>query len=164
MVPLYYRITINGERAEGSANRWVPFALWDNKAQTVTGKSDLARDINRQIDAIRTSLHSHQSRLVTLGKIVTPKFLKNEFLGITPDRKTLGDTFEFLIKRKKELLAKKKLSKTTIKKYEKTYSYVKDFIKKEYKVSDIPLFQVAPSFTEDFAHYLLTFQKNMAAL
>ena len=82
--------------------------------------------------------------------------MKNEFEGITTDRKTLADAFEFLIKRKKELFAKKKLSKTTIEKYEKSLCYVKDFIRNEYKVNDIHLFQIVPSFIEDFAHYLLT--------
>jgi len=112
-VPLIYRITINGERAEGPTNRLVSLSLWDAKAQKATGKSDEAKEVNMQLDAIKTSLHTHQSRLVTLGKIVTAQLLKNEYLGITTDRKSLCESFDFLIKRKEELFKKGKLSETT---------------------------------------------------
>lgn len=154
--PLCMRITINKKRAEITTNRSIEPHLWDHKAQKVKGNSPATKDINRHLEAIRTALHSHQSRLVTMGKIVTAQMLKNEYLGKTTDRKTLGDAFNFFIERRKALKEKGKLSDTTLNKYEKTFEYVKQFIKKEYRVEDIQLSDINVSFMEDFAHYLLT--------
>lgn len=155
-VPLALRITINRQRAEIATSRCVQLTLWDTKAQKVKGNSPEAKEINKHLDAMRISLHHHQSRLVTLGKLVTAQMLKNEYLGKTTDRKTLGDAFKFFIERHKALKEKGKLSNTTVSKYEKSFEYVKQFIKKAYKVEDIQLSDINVSFKEDFAHYLLT--------
>jgi len=155
-VPLSLRITVNGQRAEISTNQYVELSHWASKAQKVIGRSPEAKDINKHLEAMKSVLHSHQSRLITLGKIVTAHMLKNEYLGITDDRKSLCDAFNFLIERKKQLQKKKKLSKTTVDKYKNTFEYVKSFIKKNEKVNDIQLSDIKPSFIEDFAHYLLT--------
>lgn len=144
--PLCMRITINKKRAEITTNRSIQPDLWDHKAQKVKGNSPAAKDINRHLEAIRTALHSHQSRLVTLGKIVTAQMLKNEYLGITTDRKSLCDAFDFLIKQYKEKLAKKLISETTVSKYEITYGYVKAFIKNQHKVTNIQLSDIKPLF------------------
>lgn len=154
--PLILRITVNKQRAELTTNRSVQPSLWNHVAQKVRGNTPEAKSINNHLDSMRASLHSHQSRLVTLGKIVTAQMLKNEYLGKTTDRKTLGDAFKFFIERRKALKEKGKLSDTTLNKYEKTFEYVKQFTKKEYRVEDIQLSDINVSFMEDFAHYLLT--------
>jgi hypothetical protein len=40
-VPIYLRITVNGERAEISANRRVNPEIWDKTSEKVAGKSEV---------------------------------------------------------------------------------------------------------------------------
>lgn len=68
-IPLSLRITVNGQRAEISTNRYVELSHWDPKAQKVIGRSPEAKDINKHLEAMKSALHSHQSRLITLGKV-----------------------------------------------------------------------------------------------
>ena len=42
-VPIYLRITVNGERAEISANRRVHPDNWDKSSERVAGRSEAAR-------------------------------------------------------------------------------------------------------------------------
>ena len=43
----------------------------------------------------------------------------------------------------------------TLAKFDTTYAKVEAFIKFHYKVNDIPLKNIKPSFVDDFEHYLM---------
>ena len=45
-VPIYLRITVNGERAEVSTNRKVEVSKWDSDTQRAKGRSESARILN----------------------------------------------------------------------------------------------------------------------
>lgn len=95
---VYARLTINGRRIEISTNRKIQEKLWNAKLQKAQGVSMEAKSLNNHIEAMRSSLYQHHSRLVTIGKTVTPLLLKNEFLGISDDRKSLQEAFDFLLR------------------------------------------------------------------
>ena len=48
-VPIYLRITINGERASISTDRRVNPELWDKTTEKVAGRSEPARVINTSL-------------------------------------------------------------------------------------------------------------------
>jgi hypothetical protein len=101
-VPLSIRITINGQRAEIAAHREVAPNLWDSNAQRVKGNTEEAKAINAHLETIKGSLRLQESRLIALGKTITAELLKNELLGIRPNRKTLCEDFEIQLKKYKE--------------------------------------------------------------
>ncbi len=155
-VPLYLRITINGERIELSTGREILLSQWDSKLQKAKGNTQEANSTNSHLDAVKLSVHRHHSRLVTLGKIVTPQMLKNEYLGISNERKSLKEAIDFFIRQYQEKLSKQLISHVTLEKYENTFFKMQSFLKKQYRVSDIQMNDLDNSFIFDFAHYLIT--------
>lgn len=151
---LSVRITINGERAEISAGRDAPISLWDPKVQKVKGNSLEAVDINRHLDSLKSALHRHHSRLVTMGKIVTAPMLKNEFYGLNEERKTLDNAIDAFIKLYEEKVKNKMISEKTLEKYANTCAKMKAFISKEYKTNGLFLNEITPFFMDEFEHFL----------
>jgi site-specific recombinase XerD len=154
--PLSIRISVNGERVEIRANREVSPTLWDSKAQRVKGTTEEARSINAHLETIKGSLRMHESRLIALGKTVTAQSLKNEYLGLRPDRHSLCTAFEVHIKRMTEKVEVGNKAPATLDKYGYTFGKVKAFLKHHYKVSDIYLEDIKRSFIHDFEHYMFT--------
>jgi hypothetical protein len=97
--PLSVSISVNGERAEIRTNREISPALWDSKAQRVKGITEEAKAINAHLETIKGSLRMHESRLIAVGKTLTAELLKNEYLGIRPERQTLCTAFDVHLKR-----------------------------------------------------------------
>ncbi|PZP48301.1 MAG: integrase [Pseudopedobacter saltans] len=156
---LYARITINGRRIEISTNRKVSETLWNAKMQKAIGSSLEAKMINSHLDAIKVALYQHHSRLVTMGRTVTPLLLKNEYLGISENRKTINEAFSFLLKQYEEKLKIAKTSGTTISKYRLTAEKVEKFVKQKFSTSDMLLVDITPTFLNDFFHYLMTVER-----
>ncbi len=152
---IYARITINGRRIEISTNRKISENLWNAKMQKAVGGSLEAKSINNHLEAIKASLYRHYSRLITMGRTITPLLLKNEFLGISENRKTINEAFSLLLKQYEEKLKIAKTSKTTLNKYALTSVKTGKFIKQKFGTSDMLLVDISSTFLSDFFHYLL---------
>ena len=57
-LPLMGRITINKGIVQFSLKMSVPPELWDSKAGKAMGKSEKAKDINRQLEQIRVTINN----------------------------------------------------------------------------------------------------------
>lgn len=154
--PLSVRVSVNGERAEIRTNREIPPTLWDAKAQRVKGATEEAKSINAHLEAIKSSLRMHESRLIALGKTVSAEILKNEYLGLRPNRQSLCTAFEVHIKRIIEKMKAGHKAPATLDKYAYTFDKIKAFLKHQYKVSDLYLEDIKRSFIHDLEHYLFT--------
>jgi site-specific recombinase XerD len=157
--PLSIRITINGQRAEIAAHREVAPNLWDSNAQRVKGNKEEAKAINAHLEMIKGSLRLYESRLISFGKTITAELLKNEFLGVRPNRKTLCEVFEIHLKKYKERVKAGNKALATLDKYGYTFTKVKAFLKYNYKVSDLFLEDIQRSFAYNLEHYLSTIEK-----
>ena len=155
-VPLSIRITVNGERAELLVNRDVATTLWDSKAQRMKENSEEAKSVNAHLETIKGSLRMHESRLIALGKTVSAEILKNEYLGLRPDRHSLCTAFEVHIKRITEKMKAGHKAPATLDKYAYTFDKIKAFLRYQYKASDLCLDDIKRSFIHDLEHYLFT--------
>lgn len=156
---IYARITINGRRIEISTNRKIAEKLWNAKMQKAVGTTLEAKSANNQMEAMKASIYQHHSRLVTMGKTVTPLLLKNEFLGISENRKTINDAFGLLLEQCEEKMRIKKVSLTTFEKYKLTSKKTRQFIRQKFGTSDMLMVDIAPTFLSDFFHYLMTSER-----
>jgi site-specific recombinase XerD len=157
--PLSVRITINGQRSEIAAHRDIAPTLWDSKAQRVKGNTEEAKSINAHLETIKGSLRLHESRLIASGKTITAELLKNEYLGVRPNRKTICQVFEFHLQKYKERVAAGNKAPATLNKYGYTFDKLKAFLKYNYKVSDMFLEDIQRSFAHDLEHYLSIVEK-----
>jgi len=161
LVPIKCRITINGENTSFNIHQNINPNLWDYKANKTTGKSEKVKELNFILDEIKSNLYQRYNEILLKGNYVTPEKVKNAFLGKSEDNQTLlqiflkhNEDFESLVGINK--------SKGTHEKYVRTYTLVKDFLKKKYNLHDINIKELNHQFVSDFDIYLRTVHLHQA--
>jgi site-specific recombinase XerD len=157
---IYLRFTIQQRRVELSTNLHVEPKLWDAKGQFVKGKSEEAQFINRRLALIKGDLHKKHLQLEALGKPITAEDLKNLYLGVDENRKTLLDAMDIYYDRFAEKVAIGQKSKHSLKCVHTTREKLKLFLKHQFKVSDKQLKEIKLAFAGDFEHFLVTREKG----
>ena len=153
LVPIYLRITINGERIELLTGKYTEKLKWIPSAGKIKGNSEETRLINSYLDILRNKIYETEKWLVNNNQEINAQTFKNKFLGVEEKQRKLIIIFEDHNKRMKELVGKK-FSINTYKKYETTLSHTREFLKYQYSLNDISIKQVDIAFINDFDFYL----------
>ncbi|MBO9684537.1 MAG: site-specific integrase [Flavisolibacter sp.] len=157
--PISCRITVNGQRAELSAQREVDVLDWDTKAQIVIGRNQEAKEINNHLAMIKVKLLNCQSKLEARGIPITAEALKLEYTGIIERPRML---MEIIRQHNADIktLINKVYSKATWVKYETTKKHLEAFLKWKYSITDLDIKKLGFEFITDFEFYLRS-QKNI---
>ena len=158
-VPIYVRVTVNGQRAEFRAQRSVEPDNWDSKKGCVRGYSKAANELNSFLEFIKSQIQVHKVNLAERGKPINAISLKNAYLGIDEDRKTILEVFREHNEQCKGLI-NIDFAPATYKRYETSYRHVERFIKSKYKKNDLDLRQITAGFVKDFEYYFRGIQIN----
>ena len=146
---LYARVTVNQKRSNISLKRRVPVNQWDAKKSRCKGAGAGARQLNNYIEQSYNKLFQIYQDLTYKEELVTAKIVKAKFIGDDEKSKSLFDLIEYHSKK-----IENTLSKGTIKNFGVTESYLKKFLEKEKKTTDIYLKQLDYKFLIDFENYL----------
>ncbi|WP_165025137.1 site-specific integrase [Dysgonomonas sp. ZJ279] len=152
LVPILVRITVNGDTAQFNTKLEVNPDMWDIKLGKAKGRTAEAINLNLVIDNLRAKMFSIYNKLLETKGYALPESIKNILKGIDPERKTLLQYFTIHNEQYK-LKVGNTTSRITYSRYELTKERIEKFIKKEYKLSDIPLPEIDFLFVEKF--YLL---------
>ncbi|WP_163517498.1 site-specific integrase [Gelidibacter japonicus] len=146
---LYARVTVNQKRVEISLKRKVPLDLWDGKNKKVLGHSSEAKQINHYLEETRVLLFQIYQDLKFQGELITAKKIKTIFLGEDENSHTLLELIDY---------HSRKIENThaagSIRNYAVTVGYIKKFLKKDRKTTDIFLKQLNYKFICDFERFL----------
>ncbi len=153
--PIYMRISIDQRRAEIATGRYINPLNWNSKLNKAFSKKKGGSQINQFLDVLKNGIFDHHTAMVKKGEHITTQTLKNRFLGIEEDKKTVLEVFEYHNKQISELSGIS-YSPATIQRYVTTLGHIKNFIKHLYKTDDIALNQLKYSFITDLEHYFRT--------
>lgn len=152
-VPIYMRITYNGQRAEISTMRKILISKWNSKSNNVIGQSSEAKQINRTLDIMKNRVHEiHQSLLISKEDL-DALLIKNTYLGRTEVRKLILEMFEEHNSRMEKLIGKE-YSYRTLQRYNTTKKHLAAFIFAHYKSTDYPVKEIDVNFINSFIYYL----------
>ena len=154
-VPIYLRITVNGERAEVSTNRKVEVSKWDSNTQRVKGRSETARILNDNLDNLQNRVNRDFNSLSEKGEEITASDLKDTLIGKNVKKYFLIPVFEknnALIKQEEG----QKYTRSTIDQYTTTLGRLKLFLNQEYSCNDIALSSLDLLFIRRFEIFLKT--------
>ncbi|MBT7995713.1 MAG: site-specific integrase, partial [Bacteroidetes bacterium] len=107
------------------------------------------------INTIEFQLGEHIRFLREDGKDITPRAVKNSFLGLEEEKRTILQIFEEHNENIKKLIDID-FSADTYQKYEACRRHLADYIKKKYKQDDVDLSRI----THEFIIYFETFLKT----
>lgn len=155
--PVMCRITIDGTDTRFSTKLHAIESRWNVKANKASGNSTESRKLNARLDDIKASLHRIYHEIQRFD-VATPERIKGEFLGLDQSGETLLNLFDIHNKDVESLVGISR-SAATLQKYKVTRKHVANYIKKKYRVSDIPLKSINHMFIRDFEIYLLTHEK-----
>ena len=154
-VPIYLRITVDGDRFETSTHRTVNEKQWDNRLQRVKGKSEATQVINNYLEEMHTQVNRYYNLFMNSDRPITIDDFKSKFQGGRGSSFSLIQVFEESNKLIKLGLGHK-YSESTYNQYLTTLDRLKKFLKKQYKTSDIELAKLDISFMSRFENFLRT--------
>jgi len=154
-LPIYARITINGERAEFSTQTCVKEDQWDSVRNRMRGTSKESKDLNAHLEGIKAKLIEIKMDMENHKEDVTSYILRDRFMGIDQKCKTILTIFKEHNDKCKGLI-NKDFAPGTIERYNTCYTHIENFIKEKYKKGDLYLHEINPMFVNDFEYYLKT--------
>ncbi|NDV17692.1 tyrosine-type recombinase/integrase [Muricauda sp. TY007] len=152
---IYFRITVNGQRAELSIKRKTSPEKWCSAKGRIKGSSKEAKEMNHYMDQLETKAYEIYSKLMVKKKPYNAETIKNKLLGKGTEHKTLLAIYGEHNAQIKELIGSD-YSYGAYRRHVRTMNHLARFIQKEYKVSDLYVMEVDLNFVNRFHHYLKT--------
>ncbi|WP_428329650.1 site-specific integrase [Mucilaginibacter sp.] len=150
IAPLYVRITINKKFVDISLKRRLKLISWDHKFQKVIGADKELREVQEKVRQMRTEINLAYDTLRYNKEVLTADSIKTFLESGGEEEQT---TLLFLMNYHNTEV-KKLLEPGTMKNYYSTERYVKEFLVKRKKRTDIFLSQLDYKFIIDFEIYL----------
>ncbi|MEI7829697.1 MAG: site-specific integrase [Prolixibacteraceae bacterium] len=154
-MPIYLRITVNGQRAEITTNRKVDKFKWDSALQRIKGRSEEARTLNTHLDHLENLIKRAYNTLEEKGEDISADILRDMLIGKNQKNYYLIPAFE----KNNELVEQEegeKYSRSTIDQYKTTLDRLKLFLQLECNCNDIELSKLDVLFIRRFEIFLQT--------
>lgn len=158
-VPIYMRITIDGQRFDLGTKRFVAIENWSSEAGRVKGNSECARSVNSFLDVLRAKAFDHQKQILLEGKELIMEEFKNKWQGILRVRpRMLLEIFEQHNVQMRALVGHE-YSPQTLERYIISKKHTHEFMKLKYKLNDIDIRKLNYEFITDYEFWLKSVRK-----
>jgi len=154
-VPIFARVTVNRQRAEFGLQQRVKADAWDPVRGCAIRLTKTAKETNAYLDLVKADLLFSKRELEEQGKPVTAHILKNSYLGIENESRTILEVFREHNDKCKQL-KNIDFAPGTVERYITCCKHVESFIKLKYKRDDLPLHEITPAFISGLELYLMT--------
>ncbi|UEG48627.1 site-specific integrase [Ferruginibacter lapsinanis] len=152
--PLYLRITVGGKKVETATGYFIKASEWDSNKKLVKGKSDNSILINNYITVSRSKILQIENEFtLDNSNCITADLVKQRFLGLSTQRKTLLEVFDYHNDKVKAQVGNG-YSIGTYKQYEVSKGKLKSFLKYSSGEEDVSLDSLSHKFVTDFETYL----------
>lgn len=161
---IYVRVTVNGKRAVITTGREIPLSLWNLNASKALGTTAQGKSINRFLSNVENKLYEAHQKLLDRGGSFRSKDIVDIYLGKDNKKEGQGrmllEIFQEHNDRVNKLIGKD-FAAGTAERYRTAKKHVEDYLKKEYKASDIQVKDVDHKFITGLEYYLKT-ERNCA--
>ena len=155
MIPLFCRITVDGQEVRFGMKCDVNPKFWDVESGKVSGRTTEAMRINSLVENTKAAIYKIYRELQERDNYVSAEKVRNVFLGADIKRQTLLELFD-KHNGERKLLIGVSICQTHYSGYVLTYKRLIDFLHKWYNLSDIPIREIDHKFICDFEAYLVT--------
>jgi site-specific recombinase XerD len=153
LVPIYQRVTVDGQRIELSTKRYVDATKWSSEAGKLKGNSEEARSLNSYLDILKAKVYDYQKELIHETGYVTFEAMKNKILGVQERALTIVPVFQDHNQKMKSLIGNE-FSPNTLKRYVTTLKHLITFLKWKFNTTDIEIKSIDNAFVNEFEFYL----------
>jgi site-specific recombinase XerD len=157
-MPIYQRITINGQRFDVSTGLFVEENKWSSEASKMKGNSEEARLINGRLDMMRAIVYETEKKLFMNQIEITFESFKNEYQGKKERERMLVPIFQEHNRKIKELVGQE-YAPGTLERYETSLKHTKAFLLWKYNLTDINIEKIDHAFIMEYEFYLRSERK-----
>lgn len=125
-VPIYLRVTIDGDRFEWNTQRYIDKSKWMVSVGKVKGITEEAKSINAYLDVLKHKVYVYQRELTLEHKELNINNFKSKWLGIVKNTRKILETFKEHNK-KMETLVGIDFADGTLNRYRTTYDHTANF-------------------------------------
>jgi site-specific recombinase XerD len=159
LVPIYMRVTIDGQRFEVSVKRYVKAEQWSAEAGRLKGNHEEAKQLNSLLDAFKVRAFDYQREILSECKPFTIETYRVKWLGLNIERpRMLLEIFEHHNKQMKELIGQE-FSPLTFERYTTSKKHTHDFMKWKYNMDDMNIKELNYEFITDYEFWLKSVRK-----
>lgn len=153
--PLIVRITIAGQRYEMNPKINVPILTWLPELQKCRGKSTQDKQVNLEIEDIKTEIEETFNKIRANNQPVTVEAFKGYYGQEPNEYDTLLSLFDY-----HAVIDKNNISPATMKLYAVTKNHIRKFIRIKYRTTDIQIKYITKSFIKEFFAYLQGYKRD----
>lgn len=157
-LPVYLRITVDGERRDIHTQQVWEEARWHKQAQRAKGTNEQSRSLNAYLDALERDIQNARVKLTEAGQLITVSEIEKILTGQEDKPLTLLGVFKEH-NDKMQALVNTEYAEGTIERYKTTYDHVSRFIVWKYGAMDMDLKSLSFSFVSDMEFWLKSERK-----
>lgn len=158
--PICMRITVNKKRAEAQLSRSVPVTKWDSKKESCILRNSTGEELNHYLSTVKAKVLRLHRELEQDNLPISADILLLKFRGQYTPPKMLIEVFKDHNRKCRALIGKEYVEKS-VQRYERTVTYLEEFMTLKYNVKDIAFRNINQAFISDFEHFV-KINKNCA--
>lgn len=129
-MPIYQRITINGQRFDLSTGLFVEEQKWSSERSKMKGNTEEARMFNGRLDMMRAIVYETEKKLFMNQVEITFESFKNEFQGKKERARMLIPIFQEHNRKIKELVGQE-YAPGTLERYETLLKHTEELLEQK---------------------------------
>ncbi len=153
LLPLYIRLTVNGQRLEYSSKKFIEKSKWSDELSKMKGNSEEARSINNYLDSVKSDIINIQLALAFKKEIITIDSFKKCLFGNDDNHRMLIPIYKDHNNRIESLIGKG-YAFGTLERFKISLKHLEEFLFWKYNVRDIAIHKVDFALITDFDFYL----------
>ncbi|WP_369765269.1 site-specific integrase [Flavobacterium sp. WC2429] len=158
LLPIYVRLTVDGNRMEFSTKKFIDSAKWSPEMSKMKGNTENARSLNEYLDLMKSKIFDIQMELIHRNEPLTIEVFKNRLLGFHERERMLIPIFEEHNRKVEELIGLE-YAPGTLERYKTSLKHTKEFLQWKYRISDIAINKIDHSFVTEYEFYLRSVRK-----
>jgi site-specific recombinase XerD len=152
-VPIYARVTINGERMGLSMKQKIKIEDWSDQKGMAKTKKEEFRILNNYLEQMRSSFVECYREMTIKKQVINIYTFRRAYYGEDENEFTLNKLMSYHNQDMKETIAW-----GTLKNYFTTQKYLQKYLKDRRHIEDISLKEINYKFITDFEYFLKSFK------
>ena len=157
-LPIYFRLTVNGERFEFSTKKFIEKSKWSAEQSKLKGNSEEARSLNNYLDLLKSKVFDIQMELLHRSEELSIENFKSKLTGTHERELMIIPIYQHHNDRIKDLIGNG-YAYGTLERFKISLKHLQEFIKWKYNVNDINIKKIDYAFVTEFEFYLRSVKK-----
>lgn len=153
LLPIYIRLTVDGERLEFSSKKFVEKSKWSDDLSKMKGSTEEARSINNYLDSIKAQVIDIQMALTHKKEILNIENFRKQLFGDADRARMLIPIYEDHNNRIESLIGNG-YAHGTLERFKISLKHLEEFLQWKFQSNDIAIDKIDFALITDFEFYL----------